>query len=349
MTRSDERGARRDAQRGQIDVPYWWDGDARERFWVEIRHVPGIGESVWTSTRDRAGRRNPWWDLVGSVRAGEVIYHYSKRERRFVGRSTASHDAIEDVDDGLYRVSLDDFEPIAGADLAHLRSNAAALYALRDQLQDEHRPEKLYLPFQFKEDRARFAPMSNYFARLPRVMVDVLFGADGLATHLIREAPYEPEPDLEGDVDVGAPHGGFLRPFAPADCEYLVEILGGRRRRTRRHEKLVNDCAQWLTELELSPGRNAAVDLGIEDPAIIIEAKIVGGRWATAIRQAVGQLYEYRYFKVAAPTCGLLFLASEPIPTRWQRYLEKDRNIGFMWPESGRYHLSTLAEKSFGS
>jgi hypothetical protein len=76
-------GTWRDAHGGDLEMSYWWDGDAHERFWVEIRHVPGIGESVWTSTRDRAGRRNPWWDLVGSVRAGEVIYHYSKRERRF--------------------------------------------------------------------------------------------------------------------------------------------------------------------------------------------------------------------------------------------------------------------------
>lgn len=88
--------------------------------------------------------------------------------------------------------------------------------------------------------------------------------------------------------------------------------------------------------------RNAAVDLGLEEPPVIIEGKTNAG-WAPPVRQAVSQLYEYRYFKIASPDSALVFLAEKGVPESWVRYLEKDRAIGVMWPLSGGYHLSRLA------
>lgn len=71
-------------------MAYWWDGDAQERFWVEIRKAPGIGTELICPTSDEDGGRDPWYELVAQVRAGAVIYHWSAREHRFVGRSEAA-------------------------------------------------------------------------------------------------------------------------------------------------------------------------------------------------------------------------------------------------------------------
>jgi hypothetical protein len=116
------------------------------------------------------------------------------------------------------------------------------------------------------------------------------------------------------------------------------------RRHGRDHETLVNDFARWLTTIGWDVGCNAAIDIGIENPPIIIEAKIVG-RWSTSIRQAVGQLYEYRYFKVADPAADLIFLASKAVPDHWLRYLEQDRQISVAWRSGGTFELSSRATR----
>lgn len=91
------------------------------------------------------------------------------------------------------------------------------------------------------------------------------------------------------------------------------------------HTRLyVNDFAAWLTERELVAGYNAAIDLGSENPPVIIEAKIVRpGRWAYAVREAIGQLYEYRYFQVISPHSSLIFLSSAKVR----------RHNSVLWPK----------------
>jgi len=81
---------------------------------------------------------------------------------------------------------------------------------------------------------------------------------------------------------------------------------------------------------------------------VIVEAKR-GNEWAKLTRQAIGQLYEYRYFQVVSSNSRLIFLASEAVPETWQRYLEDDREIGVVWPASGDdYFLTRLARQALG-
>jgi len=139
-----------------------------------------------------------------------------------------------------------------------------------------------------------------------------------------------------------------LKPFKPkADLEYQVQIEGGIRTQERSHESLVNSFAQWLRKHGIKTGRNAAVDLGVEQPPVIVEAKQVKS-WSLAIRQAIGQLYEYRYFKIAPPNSALVFLGSEPVPAEWLEYLEKDRDIAVGWKTSDGFFLTDKAKSAFG-
>jgi len=331
---------------------FWWSGDDRERFWVEIRKLEGIGTSLWCPDHqvqgDGSARTNAWYELVASVREGDVVYHYNERERRFVGRSIAAQDAVIDRDEHSYSVDLEDFRPIAASiDLAYLRAKSSTLFGLREALRAAHPGQSVYSPFQFRGSDL-YGMMSNYFVKLPRDVALALFGPDGLAEDELPEvAGSGDSADRDGEVDPGPSRGGFLVPFkAKADSDYLTNVVGGRKRRSRRHESVINSCAAWLEGCGYEPMRNAAVDLGLEQPPVLIEGKTIGAAWSGAIRAAVSQLYEYRYFKVANPRSRLILLSEKEVPEAWIKYLEQDRDIGVMWPEDRDYRLSRLAARA---
>ena len=66
-------------------------------------------------------------------------------------------------------------------------------------------------------------------------------------------------------------------------------------------------------------------------------------RWPQAIREALSQLYEYRFFEVASPDSALVFLASAPVPEKWKRHLEQDRGVAVAWQDGDEFVLSTHA------
>jgi hypothetical protein len=73
-------------------------------------------------------------------------------------------------------------------------------------------------------------------------------------------------------------------------------------------------------------------------------AKIVrAGKWTTAIHEAVGLLYGYRYFQVVPSESQLVFLASAEIPQRWLDYLDVDRQIGAAWWTPGGFQTAPRA------
>jgi hypothetical protein len=291
----------------------------------------------------RTGHRDGRYDLLDVLDVGDVVYHWDANQHRFVGRSFVAAPATINEDGERY-VELEGFAPIrAHVGLEELGAHRADIDAIRDQLQQRHRRQPLYLPFQFRQD-GQLWMLSNYFGKLPSAMVRLLFGESELAL----EDTLPPESSEGADEPARNERGvkrSFLRPFKrKADEDYLASIQGGVRRHGRSHETLVNDFSKWLADQGWQVGCNAAIDIGIADPPIIIEAKAVD-RWSTSIRQAVGQLYEYRYFKVADPDADLIFLASKPIPDHWLRYLEHDRQIGAAWRSGETFGLSSRAAR----
>jgi hypothetical protein len=326
---------------------YWWSNLPAERSWVEIRRVQqGLGQELRCPFINAIGRRDGWWELVDDVHVGDCIYHWNATQGRFIGRSFAATTRQADPNTGQRVVRLRDFLPlIVDVGLEQVRAWAPRLEAERDAIAEQYPDSTLYLPFQFRSDGLRL--MSNYFAKLPLAMQQVLFGSDGLAQSGLPAPQTEDQDDgePEGGLGTGGRPGGFLSPFKPrADADYVSNVAGGPFRRSRKHETLVNDFARWLSDRGLEAASNAAIDLGLVQPPVIIEAKVIRGeRWATAIREAVGQLYEYRYFQVVAPESKLLFLASAKVPQKWLDYLDQDRQIGAAWRAADDFQLTLRA------
>lgn len=125
---------------------------------------------------------------------------------------------------------------------------------------------------------------------MPSAALDLLL-ADDQAKSAVQDLGTKD--GLSKSANGNVPTPAFLSPFKPkADTDYRAKVAARTQSRSRSHETLVNNCAEWLRQNGLEPARNAAVDLGLLDGSVIIEAKVVSN-WADATRQAVGQLYEY--------------------------------------------------------
>jgi hypothetical protein len=74
---------------GLKDMTDWWSEDPRESYWCEITDRMDIGEDLKCPQEKEDGR--PYWsyDLIRSVWPGDIVFHYSTRERAFVGASVA--------------------------------------------------------------------------------------------------------------------------------------------------------------------------------------------------------------------------------------------------------------------
>ena len=96
----------------------------------------------------------------------------------------------------------------------------------------------------------------------------MFFGADASST--TKDVPQSSRPE----DSIKAPRRSYLRPFEPkADTDYVAFVKPSHQVRTRAHETLVIRFAAWLEDRGLDQAYNQAVDIGVEDPPIIIEAK----------------------------------------------------------------------------
>ncbi|MEV0636973.1 DUF3578 domain-containing protein [Streptomyces sp. NPDC050619] len=142
--------------------------------------------------------------------------------------------------------------------------------------------------------------------------------------------------------------------FCPkGSSDYYVHLKGGRRRRTRRHEELIKDFGFHSVACGYTPiiaGMHPR-DLvlrrsdSISQRAWLVEGKAVkNGNATNAVRQAVGQLFEYSHFwheKRDEPKPYLIALFTEGIG-HYAEYLE-DLGIASVWREGDEWGGSPSA------
>lgn len=138
--------------------------------------------------------------------------------------------------------------------------------------------------------------------------------------------------------------------FQPKDdADYVARIRGRTMVKTRRHETLVRQFGEWAqTQGFKCSTTEHPIDLMLrrDGQAWLVEVEIVRqGSATSAVREAVGQLLEYRHFLfLSPPVPSLVALFSEPIGGAFSSYLA---SLGIIpaWKDGEHW---TFAEVDFG-
>ncbi|WP_435969877.1 MrcB family domain-containing protein [Streptomyces sp. Qhu_M48] len=145
-----------------------------------------------------------------------------------------------------------------------------------------------------------------------------------------------------------------LADFHPKDgSEYKVQITARQQIKQRLHEDLIKDFGHHVVDRGYVPSTlrqhpkdlvlRQSRDSGGQDPEWLVEAKIVrNGNATVAVREALGQLYEYRHFLYQQrPEPFLVGLFSEEIGI-YAPYLE-EQGIASIWRADDGWDGSPMA------
>ena len=67
----------------------WWDGLSTERYWCEVTDRTDVGSDLKAPQENEAGQNYWSYSLIKEVLPGDIVFHYSTRNRTFVGASVA--------------------------------------------------------------------------------------------------------------------------------------------------------------------------------------------------------------------------------------------------------------------
>jgi hypothetical protein len=179
--------------------PYWWQGDARECFWCEITDREDIGADLLCPQADEAGRAYWSYSLINEIRPTDIVFHYSTRDKAFVGASaavgTANETKIQWTPHGTVgrsKAEGRDFRPAWSLPLARFCISPTPLTLAKIQQDQEWVRNWLeakkttagtvYAPFQPYPDRLR--GYQGYLTKMPADFVDRWAALKNLVSHL---------------------------------------------------------------------------------------------------------------------------------------------------------------------
>lgn len=176
-----------------MEINDWWQGDASERFWMEITDRGDLGADLFAPTTQQGGK--PYWgyELVTHVAPGDVVLHWHKSllaEPGLVGWSVATG-RYEDTEIGwqargsvgrakgslrprpAWRMPLQGYVALQKPLLiTSVRRHETQLREAKAALQSEHQTESLYFPFGFSDKRSVRA-QQTYLVKLPARVLDI--------------------------------------------------------------------------------------------------------------------------------------------------------------------------------
>lgn len=333
-------------------MPGWWSSDPTECYWCEITNRSDIGGDLKCPQRRENGAVDWSYSLINEVIPGDVVFHYSTNANEFVGASVAGGPleprAIGWRARGTSARAKQEERPATrpGWWLPLFAYRAATKPLTLRQLQtpleqawitkwteSQRESGTVASPFQLygsTTGRPSLRAAQGYLAKMPRAFVERWPQLSELADSLATE-----QSDFESGVvrEFGAADGTEQQDFKPKnDRDYIAMVKGGPQRRTRAHERLVRLCGEACKRAGAKVRTPHPIDLRIDAPlSVIIEAKTVGsGPVGYAIRQAVGQLHEYRYF-VGPRDAALCVLVNAEPSVELQAYVERELGFLLLW------------------
>jgi hypothetical protein len=356
---------------------YWWDNLPEERYWMEITDRWDIGSDLHCPQSNEAGRGYWSYSLINEILPGDVVFHYSTNNQTIVGASVAGAPLEERV------TNWEPHGTVGGARVEHrLRpgwwrplysySQAATPITLskivasddknwvinwigekeasnifRRKNGESNLKDRTFAPFQrYGGDGLR--AQQGYLAKMPaefinhwtqlKEQVDALSDTQERLAQLA-EIPLIVEPLLVDD-DSGE--------FVPKSSDdYSAEVQAGIQRRTRKHEALVAQAADFLEKNGANVSNPHPIDLLVTSPTVVIfEAKIVHSGALYAIRHAVGQLHEYRYF-LGYRNASLCILLDKQVDDLLVKYVEKELDLKILWQSGGTFHAGPVTMSNF--
>ena len=293
----------------------WWEGDPSERFWCEITDRSDIGADLKSPQRNEAGHEYWSYSLMRAVWPGDVVFHYSTRLKAIVGASVAGgpleerqirwtpHGTVGRAkaetrgDRPGWWLPLYSYRPLeTPLSLTSLQGGPDRVWI--EAWTDEKRKSGTAAPMSpFQLYPGQLRASQGYLTKMPRAFVD-RWPELGRAARSLESS----SADLAALDEVIPPRVSLHAneaTFRPKDpSEYQAMIRASVQTRSRKHEAVVNQLAELLRSKGATVSNQHPFDLLVTVPLeVLFEVKVVRNhRPVFAIREAIGQLLEYRFF-----------------------------------------------------
>jgi hypothetical protein len=335
-------------------MPYWWESNPAESFWCEVTDRQDIGADLKCPTTDESGK--PYWSysLIRHIWPGDIVFHYSTLAKAFVGASVAGGPLEERpivwTPHGTYGRGAQNNAPRPGwwlplyeyrkasppLPLARLAKGADRPWIVSwvDTMKTQHdfvaAPLTRYGSVLRAGQGYLFKMPSEWVDRWPELSQLAAAHADKQDELIPLGATFEPV-ELKDRRRLSS---GIDAVRFKSSEDYEVVVAGGVQRRSRRHEALIKFAFGVFQGQGGVASMPHPVDLMLASPLLVIlEAKTVGARPALlAVREAVGQLLEYRHFQ--GPREAQLGIILERAPRAGLvAYVEDVLGFFLMWKE----------------
>lgn len=329
------------------EMANWWDGQSNERYWCEVTDREDLGADLKAPQKDEANQNYWSYSLIEQVLPGDIVFHYSTRHKAFAGASVAGgpmeerpilwaphgtsgrtkNSTREDRErPGYWRPLYGYRQATPPLPLATLAEPLEVDW-LRKWVDARKDAGPLRLPLQLRSDGLRAG--QGYLFKVPADFVERWTTLRDLADALDERAEQLSE-YVSLDQSSTPPTLPGFHPKSEAD--YTAIISARVQHRTRSHEKLVRLTGEWFKSHGVVIANPHPKDLQIISPvSAIVEAKVVGRRDPLfAVREALGQLHEYRHFIGPHDAELAILLDAEPT-TAVIRYVENHLHMSMLW------------------
>jgi len=291
--------------------------------------------------------------LIREIWSGDIVFHYSTATKAIVGASVAGapleerptlwapHGTVGRAKSGTRTPRPGWWLPLYNYTIAktpltlqRLQSPAEQEW-IRQWVKDKRTVGRLALPLQMYPGRIRGAQgyltkMPSDFVRRWQPLSALLEGLSATQEKLSTAADTYVPPAIS-DTWTAAE-------FKPKnDSDYVAVIKSAIQHRSRAHEKLVREAGELLAKAGATVSTPHPRDLFLSAPvALIVEAKVLGSRHpGFAIREALGQLWEYRYFLGPRDAQLCILLDGDP-GAALVLYVEEVLGFHILWVKNSR-------------
>ncbi|MEM7138172.1 MAG: hypothetical protein AAF500_16450 [Myxococcota bacterium] len=349
------------ALREEFRYEGWWEGIAREQFWMEITERPDVGADLNAPQFNDRGDEYWSYSFVRRAREGDIVLHYQRRGSTagIVGASMVGGTAWEDqVVWGSkgesarkakvepyprrgWRRALQKYLPLSPPlTLTDLRRSEPALREVKEALAGRFEKKPLYFPFDFSDKRPMRATQ-GYLVKFPADAVEAIPELRELVDALAATDPQTPKQGPgEAIHSFGADYRAADETAGVSAADPMSRDPAEVERGNRGHRMTQNTLARRLQEwgiVPLSPGtQDANFDVGWEHghTVYVCEVKSTTPKNETKqLRLGLGQVLHYRASvqEGGRPCVAVLAVENQVSDPIWEKLCAR-LGVILVWP-----------------